>query len=145
MRATREHHRSRAAVVLPLCALAWSALLVPAALILPVYSSQTTDSRGGEPVDQGRTLVEVNGPAALAPIAAVILVAAVGALALARSRGSTRRTARRVAIGAVAALLIFGAVGAASIGIFVLPAAIALGVAARRMAAVDDHRATASN
>lgn len=127
MRATGSDDRSRPAVFLALCALAWSALLVPAALFVPVYSSQTTDSRG-ETVERARTLVEVNGWTALLPIGAVVLLAAAGALAL-RLAGRSSAAPRRGALAAAVVLLAFGIVGAASIGLFVLPAGVALAAA----------------
>ena len=114
-------------MLLAVGALAWSVLLLPAALLVPVYASQTTDWRG-ETVEGGRTLVEVNGASALIPVAVVVITAAVGAAALARRQWRPGAPARRVALGAASALVLLGAVGPASIGIFVLPAGIALGV-----------------
>jgi hypothetical protein len=104
--------------------MAWAAALLVAAFVVPVYGSDTADdagaiSRGGE------TLVAVNG-AGIALVVAVPLVAAVlGVLAL--------RTGHRAAVWTIVGVLAaFCLVSILSIGAFVAPVAILLGLAARR-------------
>lgn len=107
------------------CALA----LVPTAFLAPVYHG-TAVTPGGAVTSTTDTEVGVNGlyvvwllciPVALA------LVAWVG-LRLRCSRGSS--LGQTVAWGAVVLLFAFAAVGLASIGVFVLPAALLLLAAA---------------
>ncbi|MFL5909137.1 MAG: hypothetical protein ACJ768_00985 [Gaiellaceae bacterium] len=122
-------HTGRRAFGLTVAAFAWSLVLVAAALVVPVYSG-TTQSGSGPRISTSATLVDVNGTQALLVIAVPALLTAIAGIALHRrcTRGS--RQATRLAWVAVYVLAAFGILGAASIGLFVLPVAVLLAAAA---------------
>ncbi len=117
--------------------LAASLALATAALVfflaVPAYSGERSELRNSSPGSErtpgsnagtnlrrfalpSRTMLEVNGPRALIPLMIPIVLAA--APLLARYHG--------VRIAAAALLLIFCFIGAASVGLFYLPAALAM-------------------
>jgi 4-amino-4-deoxy-L-arabinose transferase-like glycosyltransferase len=100
-------------------------------LLLPVYDSSSASGPPGISIHSASsTLVGVNGFGVLAPVALPALIAAVVWFALHRkcSRGS--RPSGHLAWTCIAALIVFCMAAAASIGIFVLPAAALLAGAA---------------
>ena len=108
-----------------LLALAASAFLA----LAPVVASEGETVRSDGTVETERsshTLLEREGPGVLLVLAAPVAVAAVALLA-----GRTAR-ARTVAGAAAALLLAFALVAAASVGLFYLPAGVAMAVAAAR-------------
>ena len=94
----------------------WGLALVIAAVTVPVYSS-------------GGTLTEVNGDGILAVVAIPLLVTVGVALALRHRYRTGRRGPGVVAPMLTGLVLIFCVLGMLTIGVFVLPVAIALVVA----------------
>jgi hypothetical protein len=96
------------------------------------YAVQTVSSSKGNEVRRveggtvHRTLLDSEGPSVLIPLA--IPVGLTGVAAAVR-RG---RTARRVTLGATILLAAFCFLGAMSIGMFFVPAAVAMGFSLRR-------------
>jgi hypothetical protein len=122
--------RWRLAVRLTAAALVWSAGLLIAAVVLPVYGDRTTTSSQGITLTSA-TLVQVNGARALI-IVAIPLVASLGAaLALYRRWVTGAAWSGPVAWTMIAVLAAEALLGILSIGVFVLPVVILLAVAAR--------------
>jgi hypothetical protein len=119
--------RGRLAFGLTVAGFAWAAALVPAALLVPVYSGKT-ESGSGDSVSTSATLVGENGLGVLLPIAIPAAVAALVWLAL--HRRCTHGTAAYWAWSLVALLAAFSFVAAASIGMFLMPIALLLAGAA---------------
>ena len=119
----------RAQVALALAAV-WGAVLLAAAVTVPVYA---VESGGAAPDGElltssgSATLVEVNGPGVLlvaaAPLVATVLVAA---LLSAQPRRRTARVAAWAPVGLLAGLAVLGL---ATVGVFLLPVVVALAVA----------------
>ena len=105
-------------------AIAWTILVTAFLMFAPIYSGHSTtfnsDGAKIESIDPGRTLLAANGPRALIAIAFPLMFVLAPLLA-------NDRTLRRQ-IGIFSALLLFGFVliGGFSIGLFYLPAAIAM-------------------
>jgi hypothetical protein len=116
-------HRGRWAFGLTLTAFGYALALVVAAFVAPVYSTSSGTGSGTE------TLVGENGLGVLVPVAAPAAVTALVWLALHRkcSRGS--RGGAVMASVLVALLAAFCLLAALTIGVFVLPVALLLGVA----------------
>lgn len=110
----------RGEIVALLVALGWSAALIVAAVVLPVYSSQSSSSTNVVTGDSG-TLVEVNGAAVVITVAVplVLSVAVIGALWL---RGR-RRGAGPLAWVCAGLCAAFALIAMLSIGPLVLPVA----------------------
>lgn len=108
-----------------LLALAASTFLALAPVVASV--GETVGSDGSVETERSSsTLLEREGPGVLLVLAAPVAVSAVALLA-----GGTSRA--RTAAGAAAALLLaFAVVAGASVGLFYLPAGIAMAVAAAR-------------
>jgi len=117
--------RGRWAFGLTVAAFAWAVALVVGAVLVPVYDVE--DSSSGS---SSATLVGENGLGVLLPVAFPVVVAAVVWVALHRkcSRGS--RPAEVVAWVLVGVLLLGCMLAMLTIGIFVLPVAVLLAVAA---------------
>ena len=116
---------------LAMTALVLSVLAVVYLLLVPVYSgvSISQDSTGMTgTATTSATLIEVNGGFALLPVLFPVAICA-GTLALRNTR--IARAARAVA---AVVLLAFSVVAGFSIGLFYLPAAFAMVVAARAKA-----------
>jgi hypothetical protein len=109
-------------------AFAWSSGLVAAALLAPFYGG-TSRTGSGPAVSTSSTLVDVNGAGVLVVAAIPAILTVIVWIALHRrcSRGSSR--AAGLARAAVFALAVLAVVGAASIGLLVLPVALLLGAA----------------
>ena len=99
-------------IVLAIAAL-WSVGLLVAAVTVPVYNT-------------GETLTEVNGAGALGAVAITLVVTAAVALAIWRRRWAGRLGAGPSAWTLCVLLLLFCLISGFSIGLFVLPVAIAL-------------------
>jgi hypothetical protein len=111
-------------------AVCWSALVLAGAFWLPAYQGESSSS-GGVVTHTSATLVGVNGldAALLLALPLGLTVAAGIGLHLRCSRGSPAGGAGAwLAVGVLAALTVFGA---ASIGLYVLPATLLLAAAAR--------------
>jgi hypothetical protein len=117
-------HAGRWALGLTVGAFAWAVALIVAALAVPVYSGVSSTGTSSS------TLVDENGAACLVVVALPALTTAIAWAALHRrcSRGSRRAT--WLAWAMVYGLAAFAILGAASIGMFVLPVALLLGAAA---------------
>jgi hypothetical protein len=113
----------------------WSLALLVAALTVPVYSesSSTTTSDGSSMEETtSATLVEVNGTAVLVTLAIPLVASLVVAVVLfarqrvAEGRGAWLGVVAWLAVAVCGALALLGLL---SIGVFVLPVAVALAVA----------------
>jgi uncharacterized membrane protein YhaH (DUF805 family) len=107
----------RWAFALTLIAVLWCAALVPAAFAIPVY-------------EDGSTLAEENGAWVALPVALPVAFALLAWLGLHLRCARASRLGARLAWVAIALIAAYGTVGAASIGTFVVPAAVLLAVAA---------------
>ncbi len=107
-------------------ALAWGLLLVVAAMVAPVYSTQTS-AGSGPAVTGSATLVQVNGWPVLL-VCAVPLACALLVGALLRRRAG-KPGAGPVACTVTAVLAGFNLLAMLSIGVFVLPVTAALIIA----------------
>ena len=123
--------RGRWAFGMTLLAFAWGVALLVAAFLLPVYGSSTaTGPSGLSEHSASSTLVTVNGLGVLAPVGVPILVAAVVWFALHRKCARGSRPSAYVAWTLIGLLIASCLLAAASIGIFVVPAAALLAGAA---------------
>ena len=111
---------TRGAIWLSGAALAWAVALLVGAFLVAVYESDS--SAGGTTSD---TLVAVNGAGSAAVVAVPLVAAALVLLAL-------RTGHRTVAWAIVGVLVAFCLVAILTIGVFVAPAAILLGLAVQR-------------
>ena len=109
--------RGRLAFWATVAASLWGLALLTGAWLLPVYSS-------------GSTLIEVNGPGVLVPVGVPALVAVLVGLALHRKCARGSRSSGYVAGVLVGLLVAFCVVSMFSIGVFVLPVAMLLTIAA---------------
>jgi hypothetical protein len=112
-----------------IAALAWSGWLVIAAFVVPIYTSQS-GAASGPVFTHSHTLVEENGAwAASIPVAALVL-AAMGGFGLHRKLHGKRAPGGSMAWIAVTGVTAIAVVTIASGGIFLIPTAILLLVAA---------------
>lgn len=123
-------NRWRLAVRLTCAAVVWSLGLVLAALLLPTYGGQTVSDSNGLTLTSA-TAVEVNGARALIIVTVPVVASLVVAWALYRRRSDGWRHSGRVAWAAIAILTAAALAGIASVGAFMLPAAILLALASR--------------
>lgn len=105
-------------------AFAWALALIAAAVLAPVY---TGAGPGGT---SSSTLVQENGPRVLLVIVVPAVLTAVAWAALHRRCSKGSRRAARLAWAIVSALAALAILGAATIGLFVLPVALLLAAAA---------------
>lgn len=111
-------------------ALGWSALLIVAAVVLPVYGGTTSSSAGGT-AEFSATLVDVNGASVLVPVSIPAALCAIACVLLHLANRHGWRSARRGAWGAAWLLALFAFVTGFTIGPLVLPAvAMLFGAAA---------------
>jgi hypothetical protein len=126
--------RTRVRVALGI-AVVWSVGLLVAALTLPAYSGSTSSTSSDGTVTESTTtstLVEVNGREVLVVLAFPLLASLAVSAILAERRRATERLFPWLDAGAWVVVAACGALvvlGAASIGLFVLPVAAALAVA----------------
>lgn len=103
--------------VLATAAVLWTAALIPLALLAPAYQGESA-STNGVTTHTHATLVEVNGLWVVWLLCVPLALAVIAWLAL--------RRGTRAAWLPIGALCAFALVGAASIGIWLLPPAVAL-------------------
>lgn len=126
--------RTRLWLVCVVAAVAWGVVLLAAAFVAPVYrgTSMTVPCAGCPAVEtqETRTLVEVNGPRVLLPVAVPLLGAlTVGTLLL--IRGATGSAAASFAAWLVVVVLgVFVLLAMFSVGTYMLPSVALLVVAA---------------
>jgi len=128
--ASPRSRRTGTPVALGIAAL-WSVVLLVGAATLPAYQrvSATYSSTVAGPAStttSSTTLVEENGTEDLAIVAIPLVIAGVVALTLGRRRRTGRPGAGAFAWVLCAVLLTFCLLGILTIGLFVLPVAIAL-------------------
>lgn len=128
---THEVRRGRQAFWLTGAAFLWSAVLVGAAFLVPVYGSSSTASSGAQS-SGALTLVAVNGLGVLIPVAVPLLIAALVWVALHRKCSRGGRVGGYVAWTCIAVLGAFCVVALFSIGIFIVPVVVLLACAASR-------------
>jgi hypothetical protein len=121
----REARRGRQAFWLTVSAFVWSAGLVGAAFMLPLYGSSSSSSTGTHS-SASLTLVQVNGLEALVPMGAPLIIAALVWAALHRKCSRGGRITGYAAWMLVSVLVAGCLVGIASVGLFIAPAAALL-------------------
>jgi hypothetical protein len=121
-------NRGRVAFGLAAFAVVWALLLVASAFFVPAYSGETCGTGGC--TSTSSTLFAENGWLPIALLAGIVTIAAVAfyALHVVCSRGSDR--AAKLATWCALVVMAFALVGAASVGLFVLPVALLLGASA---------------
>jgi hypothetical protein len=116
--------RPRRAFGLTVLAFGWGIALVGAALLVPVYSSETASPPfGATTASTSLTLVQVNGLRVLIPVGVPALVAALVWIALHRKCSRGGRASGYLAWSLIWMLFAFCLVAIASIGWFVVPVA----------------------
>lgn len=128
---TRELRRGRQAFWLTVAASLWSAALVGAAFLLPMYGSSSTSSSGAQSSGSS-TLVAVNGLGVLIPVGVPLIIAALVWVALHHKCSRGGRVGSYVAWACIAVLFAFCVVALFSIGILVVPVVVLLACAASR-------------
>jgi hypothetical protein len=103
--------------VLPTAAVLWTAVLIPLAFLAPAYQGESASSNG-ETTHATATFVGINGHGIVALLCVPLGLALIAWFAL--RRGS------RAAWLPIGVFGLFALVGAASIGLFYLPPALAL-------------------
>jgi hypothetical protein len=121
--------RERCAIGLTSASVLWGLALAAAAFLMPVYGADTSSS-SGVTESTSSTLVGANGPWAALPAAVPLLLALCAWLGLHRACARRSRAGRVLAWTCVALLVAFAVVGAASIGMFGLPAMLLLAAGA---------------
>jgi hypothetical protein len=125
----RTTRQGRHAFWVTVAALVWSAALVAAAFVLPVYGTSETSSAGTHS-SASLTLVAVNGLGVLIPAGVALLISVVVWVALHYECSHGGAIARYVAWALVMVLAFGCLVGLASIGLCVIPVALLLARAA---------------
>jgi hypothetical protein len=125
----RTTRQGRRAFWFTAAALMWSAALVAAAFLLPVYGTSETSSAGTHS-STSLTLVAVNGLGVLVPTAIPLLISAIVWVALHHECSHGGSIARYVAWALVMMLALGCLIGLASIGLFVIPVTLLLARAA---------------
>jgi len=125
---TPESRLSRAGSIALLIAVVYSAALVVAGFLVPMYSSLSVSS-SGEVAHGSATLVAVNGLGGAFVLAIPLLVTLAVWAAL---RHRAQRGAMPVAWTLTGLLAVFNLAALMSIGLFVIPATVALVVACRK-------------
>jgi hypothetical protein len=124
------NRRGRWAFASTLTAFCCSLALVPAALLLPAYQGSTSSS-SGVVTHTSATLVGENGLWVLGIVALPAVLALIAWFGLHRRCASASQRGGALAWTAIAALLLLSLLAAASVGPFLLPAALLLVAAAR--------------
>jgi hypothetical protein len=119
------HRAGRQAFWLTVAAFAWSAALVGAAFVLPLYGSSSTSSTGAH-FSAGPTLIDVNGPSALIPMGIPLVVVALVWAALHRKCARGGRIPNAIAWSFAGVLAAGCLVAIASVGLLILPVAALL-------------------
>jgi hypothetical protein len=121
-------NRGRVAFGLAAAAVGWALLLVASAFFFPAYSGETCGTGGC--TSTSSTLFAENGWLVVGLLAGIAAIAAAGfyALHVVCARASDR--AAKLATWCAVVVLAFAIVGAASVGLLVLPVALLLGASA---------------
>jgi hypothetical protein len=121
-------NRGRVAFGLGAAAVGWALLLVGSTFFFPAYQGETCGTGGC--ISTSSTLFAENGWLVVGLLAGIATIAAVGfyALHVVCARGSER--AATVATSCAVVVMAFAIVGAASVGLLVLPVALLLGASA---------------
>ena len=130
MSASVARNRWRLAVRLTCAALIWSLGLVVAAVFIPTYGGQTVSDSNGLTLT-ARTAVQVHGLRAVIAIAVPVVATLVVGWALYRRRLDGRRHSAAVAWTAIVVVAVVALLGIPSVGLFMLPVAVLLALAAR--------------
>ena len=130
MKQLTANQRGRWAFGLTLAAFSWGVVLIPAALLLPAYQGSESSS-SGVTTHTSATLVGVNGSWVLGVVALPALLAVIAWFGLHRRCAYGSEHGGALTWGAIAALVLLSLLAAASVGPFLLPAALLLLVAAR--------------
>jgi uncharacterized membrane protein YhaH (DUF805 family) len=123
-------NRWRLAVRLTAAALIWSLGLVVAAALVPTYGGQTVSNSDGLTLT-ARTAVQVHGLKAVIVVAVPVVMTLVVAWALYRRRLDDWRFSGPVAWTAIVVVAMVAVLGIPSVGLFMLPVAVLLALAAR--------------
>jgi hypothetical protein len=121
--------RGRQAFWLTIAGMAWSAALLAAACVLPVYGSSGSSSTGLS-WSGSSTLVAVNGIGVLVPVGIPLLISASVWFALHRKCSCGGPLAGYLAWALVVVLALGCLIAAASIGLLIVPVALLLARAA---------------
>src|SRR4051812_36565823 len=121
--------RGRWAFGLTALGVAWALALIPIAFLVPVYDGEISSSSGAV-TSTSATLVAENGTGVLVAVALPLAFALLASLALHRKCTRASAGAGVAAWWLVGVLLVFCLLGAASIGVFVVPVALTLAGAA---------------
>ena len=119
----------RQAFWLTVASFVWSAALVGAAFVLPLYGSSSTSSTGAHS-SASVTLVQVNGPRVLIPMGLPLIIVALVWVALHRKCSRGGRVPGYVAWTFVGILAAGCLVAIASVGSLVVPVVVLLSCAA---------------
>lgn len=123
-RAALRHPERRRGVIPAVVGLVWALGAVAVALLVPLGKSVSVDASGGS-TRSSYTLLESEGSGILVVLAIPVALAAASVLGVLTGRAwLTRAAALLLAIGVL--------LGAASIGLFFVPSAIAVAIAASR-------------
>ena len=117
------HRRGFTAFALSTGAVVWSALLIVGAFTVGVYRGERMTIDGVE-TSFSSTLVEVNGTSVLIPVSIPLLLTCIVFLALWRTCTTGSTFARNLALVLACLLGFFAFLGMATIGFFLLPAAL---------------------
>jgi uncharacterized membrane protein YhaH (DUF805 family) len=124
-----EGRAGRQAFWLTVAAFVWSAALVGAAFVLPLYGGSSTSSTGVHP-SASLTLVQINGPRVLIPMGLPLIIVALAWAALHRKCSRGGRVPGYVAWTFVGVLAAGCLAGIASVGWLIVPVAGLLSCAA---------------
>ena len=124
-----EARPGRQAFWFTVAAFLWSAALVGAAFVLPLYGSSSTSSTGAHS-SPSLTLVQVNGPTVLIPMGVPLIIVALVWAALHRKCSRGGRVSGYVAWTFVGMLAAECLVAIASVGLLIAPVAALLWCAA---------------
>jgi hypothetical protein len=130
-------------VRLTAAALIWSLGLVVAAALVPTYGGQTVSNSNGLTLT-ARTAVQVHGLKAVVVVAIPVVASLVVALALYRRRADGWRYSGVVAWTTIALLALVAVLGIPSVGLFMVPVAILLALAARLVVSPEGVRPQAA-
>ena len=117
--------RGRQAFWWTVAAFVWSAALIGAAVVVPVYGASSASSPGAEH-SGGLTLVAVNGLGALIVLSVPLVFVSLAWVALHRKCARGSRLAGYVAGGLLAVLASGCVLALATVGMFVAPVAVLL-------------------
>lgn len=133
-----EARSGRQAFWFTVAAFLWSAALVGAAFVLPLYGSSSTSSTGAH-ASASLTLVQVNGPGVLIPMGGPLIIVALVWAALHRKCSRGGRVPGYAAWTFVGILAAGCLVAIASVGLLIAPVAALLWCAAAITPSGESH------